>query len=111
MHGDLARLRAKGLRKSYTKTDRNEPSIVWMDAKKTVSEFYPGRITRKAYDIVKIFEAQKNDPLSVMCNLKDLTVSIGEDVMASFRVSPPIFTTKGLQRYTELERGQITSAR
>lgn len=102
--GCLSRLRCKQLKKSFGNTEAGHARIVWFDAAKTMNELQPGRTTRRARDVLQIFEDGKIDKVPLTCNLRDMTVSRSDVVQVSFRIDPPAFTPSGVLRYSDDER-------
>ena len=55
-----------------------------------MNELQPGRATRRARDVLQIFEDGKTDKVVLTCNLRDMTVSRSDVVLVSFRIEPPL---------------------
>ena len=102
LKGTLARLRCKALRKIY-----HSNRIVWLDAKKTMEELKPGRVLRRAQQVMTIFEGEKEVKREITANLKDFTLAANGIIMLNARIAPPIFTKEGAASFNEDQRRQI----
>lgn len=100
--GQLAKLRAEALR-HFSKGGRT----VWLDVQKNVSELQPGRLVRRACEILTLFKTYKTIARKMESNLRDMSISGDSVVMVNARVKPCWWTKPGIERYSEEERRQV----